>query len=71
MNIILLNQNQMMKKKDYERIKIDYENKKFEIIYEIQEKLDKINKIQEKGGISSEKNKPNGKETIGFFDSSQ
>lgn len=39
-------------KKEYERIKIDYENKKFEIIYEIQEKLDKINKIQEKGGIS-------------------
>ena len=41
-------------KKEYERIKIDYENKKFEIIYEIQEKLDKINKIQEKGGISGE-----------------
>jgi len=44
-------------KKECERIKIDYENKKFEIIYEIQEKLDKINKIQEKGGISGEKNK--------------
>ena len=43
-------------KNEYERIKIDYENKKFEIMYEIQEKLDKINKIQEKGGISSEKN---------------
>jgi len=41
-------------KREYERVKIDYENKKFEIIYEIQEKLDKINKIQEKGGISSE-----------------
>ena len=43
-------------KKEYERIKIDYENKKYEIIYEIQEKLYKINKIQEKGGISNEKN---------------
>ena len=43
-------------KKEYERINIDYENEKFEIMYEIQEKLYKINKIQEKGGISSEKN---------------
>jgi hypothetical protein len=43
-------------KKEYERIKIDYENKKYEIIYEIQEKLHKINKIQEKGGILNEKN---------------
>jgi len=43
-------------KKEYERIKIDYENKKYEIIYEIQEKLYKINKIQEKGGILNEKN---------------
>jgi hypothetical protein len=43
-------------KKEYERIKINYENKKYEIIYEIQEKLYKINKIQEKGGISNEKN---------------
>ena len=47
-------------KKDYERIKIDYENKKNEIIYEIQEKLDKINKIQEKGDISNEKNENGG-----------
>jgi len=43
-------------KKEYERIKIDYENKKYEIIYEIQEKLYNINKIQEKGGILNEKN---------------
>jgi flagellar capping protein FliD len=45
-------------KKEYERIKIDYENKKYEIIYEIQEKLYNINKIQEKGGILNEKNDP-------------
>ena len=43
-------------KKEYERIKIDYENEKYEIIYEIQEKLYNINKIQEKGNISNEKN---------------
>jgi len=41
-------------KKEYERIKIDYENEKYEIFCEIQEKLYKINKIQEKGGISTE-----------------
>lgn len=40
--------------KEYERIKIDYENKKYEKIYKIQEKLSKIDKIQEKGGISDE-----------------
>jgi hypothetical protein len=43
-------------KKEYERIKMDYENKKYEIIYKIQEKLSKIDKIQEKGNISTEKN---------------
>jgi len=43
-------------KNEYERIKIDYENTKYEIIYKIQEKLYKINKIQEKGNISNEKN---------------
>jgi len=43
-------------KKEYERIKIDYENTKYETIYKIQEQLLKIIKIQEKGGISNEKN---------------
>jgi len=41
-------------KKEYERIKIDYLNTKYEIIYKIQEKLSKIDKIQQKGGISDE-----------------
>ena len=43
-------------KNEYERIKIDYEYTKYETIYKIQEQLLKIIKIQEKSGISNEKN---------------